>query len=418
MAAAVALAGRGIPVTVYESARHLGGRARAVAYKNGTLDNGQHLLIGAYRETLRLIEMVGLSPAQLWRVPLTWHIVDGLSFRAAEASAPWHLVLGLARSSGWSIGARVECVRFLNAWRRRRFVLERDTTVEQLLRVYGQSVAVTRMLWEPLCIAALNTRPERASARVFLNVLRDTLASDAGASDMILPRCDLGALFPEPAFRYVHALGGRVALGESILRIDVQDGGFALAAPSSRRTHRAVIVAAQPSRVARLVGHLQPMAHVAAQIRAMTFEPIVTVYLKYARPPRMPFPMVGFAQAHTQWLFDRGAIGGEAGLVAAVISARERQPSIAHADLAHRVHLEIASAFAPIDSPQWTQVVEEKRATIACVPDLERPDQRTPIPGLFLAGDYTRSDYPATLESAVRSGLRCAELAHDHLAQG
>ena len=418
MAAAVALADRGIPVTVYESARRLGGRARAVAYRNGTLDNGQHLLIGAYKETLRLIETVGVASGQLWRVPLTWHIVDGFSFRAADAPAPWHLVLGLVRSSGWSIGARIECIRFLNTWRRKRFLLEQDTTVEQLLRAHRQSATVTRMLWEPLCIAALNTRPVRASARVFLNVLRDTLAAEVSASEMILPRCDLSSLFPEPASEYVRARGGRVVLGEPVVRIEAEDGGFSLASASSRGAHRAVILASQPSRVGQLVGHLQPMAHVVGQVKAMTYEPIVTVYLKYVRSPRMPFPMVGFAEAHAQWLFDRGAIGGEPGLMAAVISARERHPSVSHADLAQRVHREIASAFAPLDPPQWTQVVEEKRATIACVPGLERPDQRTPIPGLFLAGDYTKSDYPSTLESAVRSGLRCAELAHEHLAHG
>ena len=417
MAAAVALASRDIQVTVYESARRLGGRARAVACKHGTLDNGQHLLIGAYKETLRLIGTVGLPADQLWRQPLTWHVVDGVSFRAARAAAPWHLLLGLARSSGLSVTERIGCVRFLDHWRRRRFALDHDTTVDRLLRAHGQRAGGARQLWEPLCIAALNTPPERASARVFLNVLRDTLATDAHASEMILPRCDLSALFPEPASRYLHARGGRVVLGEPVAAIDLEEGGFTLTTASSRHAHRAVIVAAQPSRVGHLVGHLRPMAPVVAQLEAMAFESIVTVYLKYARSPRLPFPMVGFTQAHLQWLFDRGAISGEAGLLAAVISARARGESVSHADLAQRVQLEIASAFAPSDAPDWTQVVEEQRATFDCVPDLERPAQRTPIAGLFLAGDYTRSDYPATLESAVRSGLRCAELACEYLAE-
>jgi hypothetical protein len=149
----------------------------------------------------------------------------------------------------------------------------------------------------------------------------------------------------------------------------------------------------------------------------MTYEPIVTVYLQYARSPHMPFPMVGLVDAHTQWLFDRGAIGGRPGLIAAVISAHKRHQRLSHVELAQRVHDEIATALGLNDPPQWTQVVEEKRATIACVPHLERPDQRTPIPGLLLAGDYTQSHYPATLEAAVRSGLRCAQLACEHLGR-
>ena len=415
MAAAVALSERGYRVTVYESAKRLGGRARAVVYKNATLDNGQHLLIGAYRETLRLIEMVGVPSACLWRLPLTWHIAGGFSFRAANAVAPWHLLLGLLRSSGWSMALRAECIRFLAYWRRKRFALEHDMTVVELLRKHRQSASVVRELWEPLCVAALNTRPEHASARVFLNTLRDTLGADASASQLILPRCDLSALFPEPAATYVHARGGRIVLGEPVLRIDQARSTFLLATKSGFHAHACVVLATHPSRVVGLVGHMQCMSHLVERIKALTYEPIVTVYLQYAQAPRLPFPMIGFADACTQWLFDRGAIGAQPGLLAAVMSARGRHQHYAHRDLAQRVHAEIASVFSSIEPPQWTQVIEEKRATMACLPHLERPDQRTPIPGLVIAGDYTLSDYPATLESAVRSGLRCADLACEHL---
>ena len=418
MAAAVALTERGIPVTVYEGAKRLGGRARAVAYKNGTLDNGQHLLIGAYRQTLRMIETVGVPADRLWRLPLTWQIIDRFSFSAPRVPAPWHLLIGLLRCSGLSVAARLECMRFLTHWRRRKFTLDEDMTVDALLRAQGQSAPVARLLWEPLCVAALNTRPEQASARVFLNVLRDTLDAETSASEMILPRCDLSALFPEPASAYVRARGGRIRLGEPVARVDADADGraFVLTANSARQSHQVVILAAHPSRAARLVGQLQPMAPVIERIKPLTHEPIVTVYLQYARAPRMPFPMVGFVDACTQWLFDRGAISGHEGLLAAVISARGRHQRYTHHALAQQVHTEIASALSLTDAPRWTQVIEEKRATFACVPNLERPDQRTPMPGLYLAGDYTRSDYPATLESAVQSGLRCADLACEYLA--
>ena len=415
MSAAVALSSRGVPVTVYESAQRLGGRARKVEHKYGTLDNGQHLLVGAYRSTLRLIETVGLPAERLWRMPLTWRVLPRFSFRAGPLPAPWHLASGLLRCSGLPAAARIGCIRFLAHCRRTRYALDEDMTVSALMHARNQHSQAMRLLWEPLCIAALNTRPEQASARVFLNVLRDTLGSDRHASDMILPRTDLSALFPEPASAYVRARGGQVLLAEPVLRIDPSARGLTLTMRSGRRAHAAVVLASQPSRVPRLVAHLPELVPVIKAITAMTHEPIVTVYLRYLRSPRMPAPMLGFADACTQWLFDRGAISGEPGLIAAVISARGRHQNLSHTDLARCVHREIAAAFAPVDPPHWTQVIEEKRATIACTPDLARPDQRTPLAGLFLAGDYTSSDYPATLESAVQSGLRCADLVCKHL---
>jgi predicted NAD/FAD-binding protein len=215
----------------------------------------------------------------------------------------------------------------------------------------------------------------------------------------------------------VRARGGRIRLGEPVARIDADGRGFLLATNSSQQSHRAVILAAHPSRAAQLIGHLHPMAQIIERIKPLTHEPIVTVYLQYARAPRMSFPMMGFVDACTQWLFDRGAISSHDGLLAAVISARGRHQRCAHDELAQRVHAEIACAFPSIGQPRWMQVIEEKRATFACVPNLERPDQQTPVPGLYLAGDYTRSDHPATLESAVRSGLHCADLACEFLAR-
>jgi len=416
MASAVALAERGISVTVYETARRLGGRARAIAHKEAVLDNGQHLLIGAYRETLRLVEAIGVPPSRLLRLPLQWTVARQFLFQTANLPAPWHLLIGLIRSTGISIASRIACVRFLAYCRREGFTLRHDTTVTQMLRKHGQDASLVRLLWEPLCVAALNTPIEQASARVFLTVLRDSLGADKHASDLIMPRCDLSAMFPEPAAEYVRARGGRVNLGETVLRIDSDSSVFSLSTSSGRVRHCAVVLASHPSRVAHLTGHYLGMNGSIRQIAALTYEPIVTIYLRYKKLPQLPFPMIGLADGYTQWIFDRQTIAAQPGLIAAVISARGRHQALSNAALAQHVHHEIAAAFPPLEPPLWTRVIEEKRATFAAVPNLERPDQRTPIPGLFLAGDYTRGDYPATLEAAVRSGVHCAELASEHLA--
>ena len=146
-------------------------------------------------------------------------------------------------------------------------------------------------------------------------------------------------------------------------------------------------------------------------IATLTYEPIVTVYLHYPRPCRLPFPMLGMSGGLGQWLFDRDHISGQSGLLAVVISAYGRERKLSHDQLGERIRLEVAAILPALGHPDWIQVIEEKQATFACVPKLRRPDQGTSIPGLYLAGDYTAGEYPATLESAVRSGLRCAELA-------
>jgi uncharacterized protein with NAD-binding domain and iron-sulfur cluster len=121
--------------------------------------------------------------------------------------------------------------------------------------------------------------------------------------------------------------------------------------------------------------------------------------------------MLGLTGGATQWLFDRGAIAGQEGLLAAVISARARDGATRHEALARQVQDEIAALHPDLGKPRWHQVIEEKRATFACTPALRRAAMQTRIPRLYLAGDYTDPTYPATIEAAVRSGLDCARAA-------
>jgi len=411
MTAAVALARRGVRVCVYEAARQLGGRARAVVRNGHKLDNGQHVLIGAYRETLALIAAVGTGPEALMRLPLQWTVTPDFSLRAARLPAPWHLAVGLLRAAGMSPAARAACLRFVAWARRKRFQLADDLPVAELLGRQGQHAAAIRYLWEPLCVATLNTPLAEASAQVFLNVLRDGLAAQRAASDLILPRVDLGALFPEPAAEYVRGRAGRVRLGATVTRIEPQRGGFCVHAAGDSFRHRCVIVATQPARVPDLLGHIGQLADDLAPIAALTYRPIVTVYLQYAASPARRAPMLGMSGGAAQWLFDRGAICGQEGLLAAVISARSRNGSSTHEDLARQVQDEIGALHPDLGRPQWHQVIEEKRATFACTPGMMRAGVRTRLPGLFSCGDYTEPEYPATIEAAVRSGLEGAHAA-------
>jgi predicted NAD/FAD-dependent oxidoreductase len=142
------------------------------------------------------------------------------------------------------------------------------------------------------------------------------------------------------------------------------------------------------------------------------YQPIYTCYLQYPAHVTLPCPMLGLAGGLVQWAFDRGAIAGnlrdERGRIACIISAQGDHQQMAQDELAATCHRELATAIQGLPDPEWSRVIGEKRATVACTPGLMRPAQETAVPGLYLAGDYTDPDYPPTLEAAVRSGIRAA----------
>lgn len=411
LAAAVELAAHGIPATVFEAAKQLGGRARRVDYRGLALDNGQHILLGAYRETLRLMRLAGADPAALLlRLPLQLAIPGRFSLRAAPLPAPLHLALGLIAARGLGWGERLSAVRFMSAMRRRNFRLPQDTSAAEMLERHGQTGNLRLYLWDPLCVASLNTPLASSSAQVFLNVLRDGLAGSRADSDMMLPLTDLTRLFPQHAAAYVERRGGRVALSQAVSSVRADAGGFSLETRQGPAKFDRVICAVPPQRLAALAASLPGLAETAAQAGRFDYQPIYSVYLRYPEGTRLPRPMIGLCGGVAQWVFDQGQAGRENGLMCAVISAEGPHQALGHGELAQRVDAELRAAVPDLPSPLWHKVIAEKRATFACTPGLERPGQATPLPNFFLAGDYTAGDYPATLEGAVRSGVKCAQL--------
>jgi len=410
MAAAVELARGSIPVTVFEAGRVLGGRARRVDIGGKRLDNGLHILLGAYRETLRLIDLVTDpgEPSGLLRLPLELTIHPAFRLRAARLPAPLHLFSALLCAQGLGVGDRMAAVRFMAWAKRNAFRVNGDMAVSDLLAAKRQPDAVSRFLWNPLCVSALNTQPLQASAQVFLNVLRDSLNGGRADSDLLLPVLDFSALFPERAARYVEAHGGSVRLGVTVDAVRQKDDAFEVTAEGQRFSH--AILAVSPHRAGALLSRNPELATIVRMIDRFTYQPIYSVYLQYARETRLPFRMGGLEARYSQWLFDRGRLCGQDGLIGVVISAAGAHQELGHDDLAQAVHAELAENFPGLGEPQWHRVIAEKRATFSCTPGLLRPDNATPVAGLYLAGDYTASDYPATIESAVRSGVRAANL--------
>lgn len=413
LSAAVTLCHAGVPVTLFEAGRQLGGRARCVPFDDLRVDNGQHLMIGAYHALLDLLETIGVDPAQAFeRLPLTLFLRRGrrrlLDLQARRLPAPLHLAGGILAARGLSPVDRLRLLRFALRLQRGQIRLTRDVTAQALLIAERQSGRLLTRLWAPLCLAAMNTPLNRASARLFLTVLQRSLAGDRGAADFLVPRLDLCSLLPTPAYDYIGAHGGQVQLSRRLLRLEqTDDGEYRLHFRDGAVLARRVILAVNPTLARRLLAPLGIPE--LAGLGRLTEAPICTLYLRYPESVRQVRPVEGWLDGLCQWTFDR-RVCGQPGLIAVVISGRGPHLELDNEALAAAVARELAEAHPDWPPPLSTRVVREKRATFEALPEVDtlRPPNGLVRPGLFLAGDFTRTGLPATLEGAVVSGREAA----------
>ncbi len=401
----------GIP-TVYESAAILGGRARRIEYAGRVLDNGQHILSGAYTELLRLMDLVGVSARDCERVPLALNMPPHFSLRAALLPAPLHMAYALLCAHGLSWRDRLAAIRFMSALKKANFVVPEEMTVASLLQRHRQTERVTTYLWQPLTISALNTPLESASAQVFANVLRDALAGEREASDLLLPKVDLTALFPEPAARWISANRGEIATSTRITHLEQTGDMVRVDTKDASQSFDAAVIAVGPHQrdVLRQEGTWRENTH--------SFEPIVTIYFGFQCHESLPTPMLGQAHGTVQWFFDRRALfqsdkNGEL-VISAVISASGPHEQMPHETLSQIALGELRGHIPNLPDPIWQKIITEKFATFACSPGANRLPPNTALSRVWLAGDDIENpdrQYPATLEGAVRNGIRAAELA-------
>jgi len=420
LAAAAGLHDAGCQVTVYEAARTAGGRARRLERPgfDHPLDNGQHILLGAYTATLALMRRLGRDPDRLLlRHPLHLESADGaFRLRAPRLPAPLHLLAALAGARGLAPGDGRAALRLMRALRRARWRPPADWTVQDLLTRQAQPAGLCRMLWTPLCLAALNTPPREACARLFAHVLRDALAGARPASDLLLPRTDLGSLWPDAAAGLCD-----LRLGCAARTLRTAGDGWEI----DGERYAGAVLALPPYAAARLL-HGLPAADggppLLAALEAFAYQPIATLTLRLAGPWRLPRPMMMLSEDpqrghHGQWLFDRAQLAGRDGdgelaVVASAAGVLHAAGRAAGAErLAEQVREQVArhpAALPPMPPVAARALVIEKRATFAAVPGLARPGAATPWPRLALAGDWTDTGYPGVLEGAVRSGAAAA----------
>jgi squalene-associated FAD-dependent desaturase len=380
------------------------------------VDNGQHLMLGCYRETFAFLDTIGARDRVRVQASLRVPMVD-LDGRATTLScpvlpSPLHLLGGLVEweALGWL--DRLSAVRMAVALVKGARPAE---TVEQWLIRNGQTPRLREMLWDPLAIAALNQEPTHAAAPPFARVVSEMLAAGATGTSIATPAVPLHEMYAEPARRWLEARGSKVVTGaRACVRLQ---NGVAAAVRTSRSEQRAgAVVVAVPWHAlpAAFDGDTAPLLPVLDAASRTPPSPIVTVNV-WLEGRAFEEPLIGLPGRMVQWVFDKRTIlGRHATHLSLVSSAAAPLESLSNAAIVDRAVAEVRQAIPEIRSSVIVRanVVRERRATFSLAPgEPPRPAVRTPIGGLFLAGDWIDTGLPGTIESAVRSGHMAAEAA-------
>ena len=430
LAAAVRLADAGRKVVVVEQAPRLGGRATAFTDRETgeRVDNGQHVLFGCYRETyafLRKLGTDGLAPLQS-RLNIGMASADGRYTRliCPAWSPPWHLAAAVLRWSALPIVDRLSVfglASLLRAARRDGPIavaarVPANQTVSDWLTAHGQSDAICEWLWNPLALAALNQSPHTAAAAPFVRVLCELFGPYVVDSAIGLPCVPLDALYADPACAFVEARGGTVLL-KSPARLTVSESGAiaSVTAGSVAIQPRDVISAVPWHAFGSLweAGVPPSLEAIAADAAAMQPSPIVTINLWFEGAEPIADSFVGLIGGPMHWAFDKGALyahdGGHLSVVASGATELTQFDNASATDIAVA---QLSKALPGLAGRKLKRsvVVREQRATFSLAPGSpRRPSHRTPLTNFFLAGDWTDTGLPATIEGAVQSGHVAAD---------
>ena len=430
LSAATRLARDGARVLVLEARSRLGGRATAfVDRETGELvDNGQHVLLGCYRETFAFLREIGASAHVRAQPELAVTTIerDGRvsRLRCPTLTPPLHLLAGVF---GWSaLGWRdkLAALRMARPIRGAQRALAEEVrlnmaptseTVEQWLIRHGQTPRLRELLWDPLALAALNQPPATAAAAPFARVLAEMFGSDASAAGIVLPATPLHLMYAEPARLWIEQHGGTVRTGAAA-RIHVADGAVASVSTAAEAFTAPGVVCAVPWFALPEVfkGDLAPLQETIDAAHATQPSPIVTVNLWFDRLV-MDEPFVGLPGRRMQWVFDKRTVfGGSASHLSLVSSGAQDVLRWTNPQLVDAALAELTEALPRVRSATVLRatVIREPRATFSLAPGQPaRPSTRTGVRGLFLAGDWVQTRLPATIEGAVRSGHLAAEAA-------
>jgi hydroxysqualene dehydroxylase len=427
LSAGVALAEKGFRVALLESKPALGGRAYSFADPDSGdfVDNGQHVLMGCYTETLDFLDRIGAAKNLVFHHDLEIEMLDrgGASamLRTAHLPGPFHMSAGLLHYRHLTIGQRLRVLtgglKLLAMQRRHRSALEK-MTVAEVMDLLGQSERARQAFWYPLSIATLNDEPEVSSAALLAEVLQRAFFSKRSDSAFVYSRVGLSDLYCAAAAEIIERGGGVVAMRAPVESIELENGSAVrVKLRDGIRLGAANIICATPShQVARLLPNSLRAAPFFAPIAELQSSPIICVHAWFDRDVT-DSAFVGFIGTTTQWLFNKRRIfemHGERhpGYLSFVISGARKLIDRTNDELLEIVLNDLKTMIPTSAKAKLVRalVLKEKHATMAPVPETFRlrPTTATPVPNLFLAGDWVQTGLPATIESAVISGRAAA----------
>lgn len=429
-AAATSLVEAGARVLVLEARPGLGGRATAFTdpETGERVDNGQHILMGCYEETLRLLARIGASDRVRWQSGLKVSMIDRRGHHSVLSlpalPSPLHFLAGVLAWDALNWSERLSVLRMGSSLRSNSASafaaspLRRDRpaeTVRAWLTNNGQAPRLCELFWEPLALAALNQSIDQAEASHFIRVLERVFGPDPSAAALVMPAVPLDEMYAEPARAWLEERGSdvRVNAPAKVMIDQQQVRGVRV---REEVIDAPVVISTVPWHAFHTLFDAPPveLQETIANATALASLPIVTVNLWFDRAV-MHEPLIGLPGRNFQWVFDRRAIvGGEASHLSLISSGAETIVSMSNEQLAAMALSEVRDALPRARSAHLRKslAVREKRSTFSLAPDAPpRPQTETAIRGLLLAGDWIDTGLPATIESAVMSGHRASAIA-------
>ncbi len=426
LAAAVDLVESGLPVTVLERRSFAGGRAYSIVDRTtgDSVDNGQHLLMGCYRQTLAFLTKIGAIDNLRFqpnsRVDFLHSIEGTARFRCPRLPAPWHLLVGLIRLGTIDWRDRLAAVRLARSLRSQNSHSTRlaDLTVREWLDELAQPLQLQERFWNPMALATLNEAPDRASADMFARVIEEAFLGTRQDSQLVMSRVGLSDLYTHQAQAFIEARGGRVLFNTEVTRIEFS-GSRATAVMTrggDRLVAETITTATPPHALDQLLPpDIKSNLRVFQDLTQFEYSPIVSINLWYDRT-FTDREFVSLLDSPIDWVFNKNVISGSNGSrqhLALVISGARAVAKLTKEELIALGDTEVRRFFSGARAAQILHsfVVREYEATIAHTVGVARirPAHRTPIENFFLAGDWTDTGLPATIESAVLSGRTCAD---------
>jgi squalene-associated FAD-dependent desaturase len=443
LSAALALTRQGHNVILLEAAPQAGGRARAIPFGSYTVDNGQHILLSAYTEILRLLRWLNIPEETIFvRKPFEWFMLNlEDTKKSIQLKMPSHLSLlkgffSFLTIKGFSLKERLRVIQFCRDIYYNNFNLSHDISVYDFLVRVKQPISLIEKLWGPMALAALSTPIHQASAQVFVKILRDIFKQKRNPfsiksppdntdshSDWLFPKVDLSALLPNPMIQYIKQNGSSIFYNQRVQGLIIENGECKGVQTATRAFYSEHVILATPPHIsAKLIGSHSQSADsckkLITNLLKFYYQPITTIYLRYPHPINLKKPMIGFINSTLHWMFDRN-FAGQPDVLSIVITGNGSHTLLSHAELITKIQDEIKRACANFEAFQTLQaipidyrVVTEKRAAFSCDVGINkyRPVPETPLSNLWLAGDYMAPCYPATLEGAIQSGTKAVQL--------